>query len=246
MKNDPLEPGLLAIFRVFLVIQLGLIVLNVLAHIHLGMLGGCPFCIVAVGAGGILILLGYLSWPILQKGLGRLYLPLALIYAVFLSVLIQTELLQSFIDPQEFSRDESAWQLFLFLFFPLVLTAWQYNLRAVVLYSVFSAVLEIVILHFGDHELIFSQLFYQRSILVRSIVFLVAGYVITLIMRQQRLQRRDLLEANQRLRHYAANSGTTGHHAGTQSYVTGAARYARPYAKRAGGTTGGCTIALAS
>ena len=43
MKNTPLEPGLLSIFRVFLCIQLGLIVLNVLAHMRLGDLSGCPF-----------------------------------------------------------------------------------------------------------------------------------------------------------------------------------------------------------
>src|SRR5512145_1748007 len=97
MKNTPLEPGLLSIFRQFLGIQFGLIVFNVLAHIHLGHLSGCPFCIIAVAAAGILLLCGYLSWAWLATRLGRLYLPLALSFSIFLSLLIQNELMQSFI-----------------------------------------------------------------------------------------------------------------------------------------------------
>ncbi len=205
MKNTPLEPGLLSIFRLFLIIQLGLIVLNVLIHMHLGNLGleGCPFCIIAVGAAGILLLIGYLSWPGLQERLGRYYLPIALFLAVFIPLIVQNELIGSFRNPQQFSSDESAWQIFLSLFFPLVLVAWQYNFREVIRYSFLSAGLEVLILHFGNYKW-FHQFSYQRSIMVRTLVFLAVGYVIALIMQRQREQRQSLLEANRQLRHYAS------------------------------------------
>lgn len=203
MKNIPLEPGLLSIFRLFLGIQFGLIVFNVLSHSHLGQLSGCPFCIVAVAAAGILLLCGYLSWPWLATRLGHRYLPLALNFSIFLSLLIHGELIRSFIDPKGFSSDESAWQIFLFLFFPLVLVAWQYNFRTVARYSFLSAGLEAIMLHFTNYEW-FHQTVYQRSMLERTVVFLAVGYVISLIMKRQREQRQSLIEANRQLRHYAA------------------------------------------
>jgi len=207
MKHEPLEPGLLSTFRIFLCMQIGLTALNVLAHMHLGELVGCPFCAVGVGVGGVLLLLGYLSWPWLQRCLGRYYLPIALAFTVFLTLLVQGEILKNYVDPREFSSSESAWQLFLFLFFPLVLVAWQYNFRAVILYSIFSGLLEIEMLHqtnFANHELLFFDLTYQRVIFIRTIVFLVAGYVISRVMAQQRRQRQELVEANRRLSRYAA------------------------------------------
>ncbi len=200
-KNIPLEPNLLSIFRLFLGIQFGVLLINVLSHVHLGRLSGCPFCIIAVAAAGILFLCGYLSWLWLAARLGRFYLPVALIFSIFISLLVQNELMQSFIDPQEFSDEGWEWQFFLFLFFPLILTAWQYNFKAVVLYSLFSAGLEVLILHFGGYMWAFSAVI---SIFVRTIVFLAAGQVIARIMRQQREQRQSLIEANRQLRHYAA------------------------------------------
>jgi signal transduction histidine kinase len=63
--------------------------------------------------------------------------------------------------------------------------------------------LEVLMLHFSNYEW-FHHISYQRSILVRTIVFLAVGYVIALIMQRQRQQRQSLLEANRQLRHYAA------------------------------------------
>lgn len=203
MKNTSIEPGLLSIFRIFLGIQLGLIVFNALAHIHLGRLKGEPLCIVAVAAAGVMMLIGYLSWPWLSARLGRFYLPIAINLAVFLSLIIQNELIQSFVDPLEFRNEGLEWQTFLFLFFPLILTAWQYRFRDVIGYSLFTAGLDSLVLHLGNYDW-FHQYAYPRTLLVRTIVFLTVGYVITLIMQRQREQRQALLEANRQLRHYAS------------------------------------------
>ena len=204
MKNAPLEPNLISTFQFFLSLQLILTVANVLIHVHLGSLPGSSFCIVMVAIVGILSLFGYLSWRQLATRLGRFYLPAALIFSVFISLLVQNELILSSANPQEFLSYENVWQNFLFLFVPLILIAWQYNFKAVVFYSIFSAGLEILMLHFGNNVWVFTEISYQRSIFVRTIFFLVAGHMIAHIMQRQREQRRSLLEANRRLRHYAA------------------------------------------
>ena len=199
-----LEPNLISTFQFFLSLQLALTIVNVLIHVHLGSLSSSSFCIVGVAIVGILSLFGYLSWPRLATRLGRFYLPTALIFAVFISLLVQNELILNSADPQEFLSYENVWQNFLFLFVPLILTAWQYDFKAVVLYSIFSAGLEILMLHFGNNVWVFNEISYQRSIFVRTIFFLVAGHMIAHIMQRQRDQRRSLLEANRQLRHYAA------------------------------------------
>ncbi len=203
-QGEPLEPGLAPIFRMSLATQLGLTILNVLVHIHLGRFAGCPWCIVAVCAAGNVLLLGYLSWTGFQRRLGRYYLPLALILDVFLALLVQNELLTAAVDPKEFVGEENIWQVFIFLLFPLVLVAWQYNFRAVVLYCLFTGGLEIVMLHWGGYEQIFADMTYQRTVAIRTIAFLVVGHIIAHVMRKQRQQRQELAAANRRLSHYAA------------------------------------------
>jgi signal transduction histidine kinase len=202
-KNEPLEPGLLPIFRIFLLIQLFLTVAYVLIHMHLGQLTGDAYCVLAVTVVGILLLLAYLASRRLQSCLGRYYFPLALVLSVFISTLIQGELIESFIDPQNYSSEESVWQIFLSLYFPLILVAWQSNFGAVVGYSFLAVGLEALMLHFSNFEW-FHQTAYQQSIFLRLIVFLATGTIISSIMKRQRKQRQELLAANRQLRHYAA------------------------------------------
>lgn len=201
--NDPLEPGLLSIFRVFLLIQLVLTVAYVLVHIQLGELSDEAYAALAVTIVGILLLVGYLSSRRLQIRLGRHYFRLALILSIFISTLIQGELIASFIDPQNYNSEESVWLIFLSLFFPSILVAWQSNFGAVFGYSILAVGLEALMLHFSNFEW-FHHIAYQRSILLRLIAFLATGAIISLIMKRQRKQRQELREANQRLRHYAA------------------------------------------
>ena len=202
-RNESLEPGLLSTFRLFLFVQLILIVAYVLAHMHLGELSDNAYCVLAVAIVGTLLLVGYLSSSRLRAHLGHHYFLLALILSVFLSTLIQGELIQSFIDPQNYSSEESIWLIFLSLFFPVILVAWQSNFGAVVGYSFLAVGLEAIMLHFSNSEW-FHQVAYQQSLFLRLVVFLATGAIISLIMKRQRQQRQELLAANQQLRHYAA------------------------------------------
>lgn len=203
-KEEQYEPGLLAIFRAFLIIQLGMTVGNVLLHSHVGDLAACPWYTVAVALGCTLLLLGYLSWPGLSRYLGRLYLPSAVALAVFVSLLVQGELLAAYSDPRDYVADGSTWQVFLYLFFPLVLVAWQYDFSAAILYSAFSGGLEVVMLHFSNSYELYGDAAYQRQIVARTLVFLVAALVISGVMKRQRRQRQELIEANLLLSNHAA------------------------------------------
>lgn len=204
MKNDYLEPGILKIFRFFLWLQLLLVLVNVAAHTRLGIFTGCPWHAVIFGSINILLLLGYLSCTWLHEKLGKLYLPISLVYAAVFSLVLQNLFLDIQIIPDNNSNEETAWQLFLFLFIPLVLVSWQYNFKAVIAYCIFTAVLDYLLMVFGrkDSYLIYDT--YGHLVFIRAFSFLIVGYVISHIMKRFRQQRKALQQANLQIAHHAA------------------------------------------
>ncbi|MBN1535814.1 MAG: sensor histidine kinase [Anaerolineales bacterium] len=204
MKNRALEPGILKIFRFFLLIQLLLIMVNVTAHSRRGILTDCPWCAVIFGCANIVLLLGYISFNKLQKYLGRFYLPIALVYAAVFSIVIQNFFLEIRFSPFDGSSEETAWQLFLFLFIPLVLISWQYDLKAVIAYCIFTGFLDYFLMSCGRDEFYLIAATYRRLIFIRVLSFLIAGYIISNIMKQFREQRAALQKSNRELAHYAS------------------------------------------
>ena len=204
MKSAPLEPGILNIFRFSLVIQLILVLVNVAAHTRHAYLGNDPGGALIFGGISIVLLLGYLSWPWLQKKLGKLYLPIALIFSATFSLALQNIFLNIRLSAAEGSSEEAAWTLFLFLFIPLVLVAWQYNFKAVVAYTLYTLVLDHTLMNLAHVEYYTYADTHVRLLLIRGISFFIAGYAIARIMRQFRQQRDALRQANRELAHYAA------------------------------------------
>jgi signal transduction histidine kinase len=204
MKQSDTEPGVLNLFRLFLVIQLVLIYINVGAHSARGFLQGCPWCAVAFGTGSILGLLGYLTLPWLQKSLGKWHLPAGLVLTAVISLIAQNFFLY-FREPSGATgSEETAWQLFLFLFIPLVLTGWQYDFKAVVAYCLFTAVLDYTFMRFGREDFALFEDTYRRLIFIRTLSFLIVGYILSQIVASMRQQRTALERANRKLVHYAA------------------------------------------
>lgn len=204
MNNPALEPGILKVFRIFLIIELILILDNVFAHYRHGILSGCPWSAVIFGLINILLLLGYISFPWFQKKLGQFFLPVALVYAAGFSLIEQNFFLNIRFAPTARSSEETAWQLFLFLFIPLVLISWQYNFKAVILYCIFTGFMDYMMMrHAGDS---FSRISgnYGWLIYVRTMAFLVAGYIIAHIMKGFREQRAALRQSNRELIHYSS------------------------------------------
>jgi len=203
MQSASLESGILKIFRFFLVVQLLLLLGNVAAHKEHHYSDGDPWTALIFGVFGIALLLGYLSWPWLQKKLSRFYLPIALVLSATFSLILQNIFLDIRLSAAG-SREETAWTLFLFLFIPLMLTSWQYNFKAVLAYCLYTVALDSALLHFFRPDFHLYLDTYTRLLLIRAISFLVTGYVIARIMRQLREQRVALQQANQKLVHYAS------------------------------------------
>jgi len=203
MNENRLEPGLLKIFRVFLLLQLALIYVNVFAHTARGYLQGCPWCAVAFGTGSIFLLIIYLSIPWLEHKLGRYYLPIALVFSAIISLVAQNFFLYFQAPFSSGTSEETAWQLFLFLFIPLVLIGWQYDFQAIIAFCVFTALLDHTLMSYGRDDFYLIQADYRRLIFIRTLSFLIVGYIITRIVAQMRQQQAALQEANRKLAHYA-------------------------------------------
>ena len=210
MKETYWEPGLLRIFRIYAILRLVFLVgLPISTRRISNRLGEIPeiniTLVVIVVAAEMLFLLGYLALPWLQQKLGRSYLPLALIFAVA-GVIIENHL---------FSPLAGFWQPVPFLYILLILVAWQYTFRSVVVFTLGSAALELALIFFVSAPSIvgfadfglpveFDEFIRYGSIAGRSVSFLVLGYIVTSLMKAQRDQRAALTHANQRLVQHAA------------------------------------------
>jgi signal transduction histidine kinase len=203
MKSSRLEPGIVNIFRFFLVVQLILIYVNVFAHSARGFIQGCPWCAVVFGTGSVVLLLIYLSLPWLRKKLAGWYFPIALVFTAIVSLVAQDLFLYFETPFSGGTSEETAWQLFLFLFIPLVLIGWQYDFKTVVAYCLFTALLDYALMACGREDFYLFANTYRRLIFIRSLSFLIAGFVIARIVDQMRQQRFALQEANTKLARYA-------------------------------------------
>jgi signal transduction histidine kinase len=204
MNNVKTESGLLPIFRLYLLTQLAIILINLHVHNARGLLAISMWGAVACSIGGIAVLFAYLSWPALQTAWKHAYLPLAIGYAIVFSLVAQELFLQQPLSAGATSGEENMWQLFLFLFVPLALAAWQYGFWAVFGYCLFATVLELILVSSLNAEYAAIQDVFHRLLFIRAISFLLAGYIISRIMQQMRKERLALQEANSKLERFVA------------------------------------------
>ena len=205
MNKTHLEPGLIRVFRWFAWLRLlslamiPFIYLRVSRYSDQQVSSTLPVIITVTD---VLILLVYLYLPGLDKRLGRVYFPLGILIATV------TLILEQYI----FINIDTGWQLTPFLFVLLILVAWQYRFRDVVIYSIGIALFEAVLIFLFPSQTDMGGLIpveYQHFISLgllfsRTVIFLVLGYVVTTLMKGQREQRRALAEANQKLIQHAA------------------------------------------
>lgn len=210
MGKSGLEPGFLQVFRIYAWLRLAsllfLPLIGLRARVELQIDLTLPIVLIAVES---FLLLVYLYWPWLADKLGRYYIPAGLVMATA-ALIIE----QHFFLPQK-----ALWQLAPYLYILLILVAWQYDYRQVVGFVLCTAALEVLInLAFPqaditfflstpsstDRILNFSRLVTLGLIVSRSLTFLVLGYVVTRLVKAQRVQRQALAQANQKLVRHAA------------------------------------------
>lgn len=204
MNGVHLEPGLIRVFRWFAWLRLAalgmipIIILRSTNRLDGNQQGILPILVTVID---VLILLLYLYLPILNNRLGKYFFPVGIIIASITILLEQYLFLDLAIG----------WHLYPFLFVLLILVAWQYRFRDVVVYSILVAVYEIFLILFTPSTIagltiISSQLLQVISIglvFSRTIIYLVLGYVVTFLMKSQREQQKALAEANQKLVQHA-------------------------------------------
>ncbi|MEW6402418.1 MAG: sensor histidine kinase [Chloroflexota bacterium] len=201
MSSSRLEPGLLTIFRMFLVAQFFLMFVNL--HVHA--VYGFPEWKVRLGylfvIGGTLGLLIYITTPWFEKQLGRLYLPIALVCSTVFSLVAHYSFLTTHTGA---SSEENAWQYLLFLCIPLLFVSWQYELKSVLTYCLFITFLDTLLVWQTRADFELNEFTYHRLTFIRFISFLFIGYVVVRIMRLLRAERQALQAANRKLETHLA------------------------------------------
>ncbi|MDF1512981.1 MAG: sensor histidine kinase [Anaerolineae bacterium] len=203
MNTHPLEPGLLGIFRIYVFLRIGAMIL--IATVFLGGFG-VPFKVEFIPTAALftiemafLIVYLYSSW--MRRKLGAAYLPVALLASTVGPILEMRYVFS--VAPIDYIGE--FWLIFPFLTVPLILTAWQYGFSQVVLFCVFTAFLDLsLVLLSHPRAGSFHTYFSGGSVFTRTLFFMVIGYIVSTLMEAQRRQRRELAEANRKLIRYSA------------------------------------------
>jgi signal transduction histidine kinase len=150
----------------------------------------------------VFLCLSYWSW--IEKTLGRYYVPLMLLIISGLPIAIGRIFMPP-LPPGPMSNIEGiALRMLPILFIALVITAWQYTWRYVVIFAAGTAGLEIAIVQAMPPA---QNSAYQAVVfiaIVRSVSFLVVGYFISRLMHRLQKQQDELAQANAQLTHYAS------------------------------------------
>ncbi len=224
IKQTPLEPGLLSVFRIFTALRLGFLLLTTLFHLvlqqelldfvaaqtSLNFNFLLPpqdldpsFFTFFMNIVDVVMLGVYLWWSPFQRWLGRFFLPIGLILATIFPILTQHYSV-ALLDSDNVFVLAGAWQLVVILFLPLVLIGWQYGFHAVLRFSFATALLDMGLTSLAVGLSNVTGLHLLLGIItIRTILYIIVGYMIARLIADQRKQRQALTQANAQLAHYA-------------------------------------------
>jgi signal transduction histidine kinase len=196
-----LEPGLLSVFGMYIIVRMGVILGS--AFIYFAWYGFsldpslAPY--VTLFLVDILFLITFLSWPWLRRRLGRYYLPMTVAIASAIPIVEARYLYVLYGD----GNAARLWLVFPFLSVPLILIAWQYEYRHVVMYCLSTALFETLLILTIQRPAGRGVASEAEMILARTAFFILVGYIVSNLVEAQREQRRALAVANQKLLRYA-------------------------------------------
>jgi signal transduction histidine kinase len=198
-KAFQLEPGLLSIFRSYVFVRT--LALMLTGMVMLG-LAGVPFGKEILLTAGLylveaMFLLAYLYWPWGHRKLGRWYLPIA-VFVAAASPIVQMRYLLSF-SIYNSLQNLDLWLIFPFLTVPLILTAWQYTFREVLIYCLGTTLLEMWTLRFLSWTREVSTWPDAGNLIARVVFLMAIGYIVSYLASEQRRQRHELAAANRKL-----------------------------------------------
>ena len=194
MKRAEIEPGLLRLFQWFVAIRL-----LILLFLQAGSQNRAEGDLLFVPVPGIVILgflLVYLLSPGLRARLGKWYLPLALWIAAIGPIVENTVAVQARLAEGASANQAIAdyWLLFFYLFVPLILVAWQYRFRWVLLFAVGTFFLDAA-LTMSQLESIGADLTLLGALMSgRAALLAFTGLIIVKLVTALRAQREALAE----------------------------------------------------
>jgi len=202
MKHRQLEPGLLPIFNLYVYVRLGLLLFTGLIYL---LIYGFAFRtelipIVVLFLVDLAFLLVFLSWPWFRRRLGSWHLPAALIVASVVPI-VESRYLY---DVYGANAASGLLVVIPFLAVPLILTAWQYDLEQVIWFCLGTAAFEIALVVLYGTMGATRPAAEIEVILVRTVLFILIGYIVHNLVSAQRRQRAELAEANRKLTEFAA------------------------------------------
>lgn len=202
MTRHDLEPGLLPVFRVYILVRaVGLALVAAVKLPEIGPVLNSDILLTAsLYLAEAVFLLVYLFSPDALGRLGRWYLPIALFVAAS-GPIIEMRYIFSVYQVEEVL---DFWLIFPFLTVPLLITAWQYSFNEVLLYSLGTTLLELVVVVVIASARRNTLWFNGGLLTVRMVFLIVIGYIVSYLMTEQRRQRLELAEANRKLTRYAA------------------------------------------
>lgn len=195
--NAPTEPGLIRIFRFFVIAETVAFMFVPLGEwIFTGQVSqfySDPFYFIFLQA---LLLSIYLSIPWLQRKLRSLYLMIALLIAAIIPVLIVNIDLTTRVLSGQGLEMYRLWALLPLLMIALVPAAWQYDFKTVFIVNTGLGLFDgiYLILLFGGFS--FDLLMPLFAIFIRVLTLNLVGLMISELIFTQREQRRDLMYAN--------------------------------------------------
>lgn len=151
-----------------------------------------------------LVVLGLVLWPQGRAPLGSAFLPLV-IGSLSVVPLVMAQLVTRRLPPSPATGPEAMLlRTMPLLFMALILTAWQYGWRYVILFSggiaLFTLGLHLSFFQPGGPSLLPPV----TVVIIQTISFLVVGYFISTLMKRLKQQQNSLAQANAQLTDYAA------------------------------------------
>lgn len=217
-NSTQFEPGVLALFRIFVGLQLALMLWNWLTSIRTPryiLTGRFPQLtqwflekqsnanIYLLGAALLGLLFIYILVPWFQRWCGKYYLPIALVFQVVIIILADDLLTLNRLNNQLlFDFGSRNWQLFFFLFFPVILASWQYRFSQVLVLILFTTLVELLFFLLIRNAPAFHFGASSAFLLGRSLLYVFIAYLISHLMKAQRGLRTSLETANQKLKDY--------------------------------------------
>jgi Signal transduction histidine kinase len=216
--STAIEPGVLPLFQIFVGVQLLLMLWNWFvsrltprARLLIRFPRLTSWFIEKRGSSEVYLLLAiillafflFLLIPQIHRWMGKTFLPIALVVQVIIIILGNDLLVMARQNANlAFDTGSRDWQLFIFLFIPIILASWQYRFSRVILLVLFTSLLELSFYLFVPGAPSFQFGTGSSFLIGRSLLYTFVGYVITSLMNDQRALRASLQSANQQLRNY--------------------------------------------